>query len=313
MEGLRQGLAAGCSSGSRGLKRNGYAPAVPMERDGPLYWQGARRWSPQQIAGRLARGGSPGAQPRSIYRFVYRRSAGPTGGLAASPRARPETGLAGSGAQRAPRFIPHLWHPYRRYDRWRWLRGRPLAHWEADLMRFGRSGPVVLALHSERREQGADVEGPFPRRGARPSPSTTGATASTPWASPSATPIPPGWRTPRPPAAAAPQDPATRIIQLYNNTPRSASATARLPRPLTIRGASRERRGAGALHGLRVSGPHCPAPLDTGFRRYDGGGWGNDARPRRPRARPCPGFPRSRETTRRGPLGWGWRRRFASG
>ena len=81
---------------------------------------------------------------------------------------------------------------------------------------------------------------PSPRRGARPSPSTTApsspaTTASTPWASrpSSAIPDPPGRRgrgeRHRPPTAPAPpQDPVadlseaafTRIVQLYNNTPR---------------------------------------------------------------------------------------------
>ena len=60
---------------------------------------------------------------------------------------------------------------------------------------------------------------------------------------------------------------------------------------------------AGTTRGVGVSGPHCPAPLDTGFRRYDGGGVGGDARPAPPSPvlykdgdgpgvpRPCPGFP----------------------
>ena len=41
--------------------------------------------------------------------------------------------------------------------------------------------------------------------------------------------------------------------------------------------------------------PPPGAPLDTGFRRYDGGGCGKYGSRRRPAPRPCPGFPRKRE------------------
>ena len=47
------------------------------------------------------------------------------------------------------------------------------------------------------------------------------------------------------------------------------------PAPLWIPAfAGMTMEGGRPFDGLRVSGPHCPAPLDTGFCRYDGGGRG---------------------------------------
>ena len=168
----RRGVAAAnrCSSGSRaidggsGVKRNGtpagrYAPDYAhlaarsrrLERDAALRDRVlagfARRWSPQQIAGRLARdAGCRVLSHESIYRFVYRQQARVKDyrWSRCLPQGKTKRGWRGRGRSSPARF-PHRIP----------IHQRPLAvatretfgHWEADLMSFGRSGPVVLALH----------------------------------------------------------------------------------------------------------------------------------------------------------------------
>ena len=108
----------------------------------------ARRWSPQQIAERLAReSGRRVLCHESIYRFVYRQQARVKDyrWSRCLPQGKTKRGWRGRGRSSSARFIAHRTP----------IHQRPLAvatretfgHWEADLMSFGRSGAVVLALH----------------------------------------------------------------------------------------------------------------------------------------------------------------------
>ena len=166
-----------CSSGSRAidggsgaLKRNGtpagrYAPDYAQQAAHSRRWRGARlerdaalrervlagfarRWSPQQIAERLAwESGRRVLCHESIYRFVYRQQARVKDyrWSRCLPQGKTKRGWRGRGRSSSARFIAHRTP----------IHQRPVAvatretfgHWEADLMSFGRSGPVVLALH----------------------------------------------------------------------------------------------------------------------------------------------------------------------
>ena len=158
------------STVARELTRNGkpagsYAPeyahvaarsrrwrGARLERDPALREQVlagfARRWSPQQIAERLAReSGRRVLCHESIYRFVYRQQARVKDyrWSRCLPQHKTKRGWRGRGRSSPARFIAHRIP----------IHQRPLAvaqretfgHWEADLMSFGRSGAVVLALH----------------------------------------------------------------------------------------------------------------------------------------------------------------------
>ena len=158
------------STVARELKRNGsrtlgYQPSYAnqqaharrwrgsrLERDGPLRAQvlaglGAG-WSPAQVAGRLALdAGRQIISPESIYRFVYRQQARVKDyrWSRCLPQGKTKRGWRGRGRSSSARFIAHRIP----------IHQRPVAvatretfgHWEADLMSFGRSGAVVLALH----------------------------------------------------------------------------------------------------------------------------------------------------------------------
>ena len=284
------------STVARELKRNGtpagrYAPdyahlaarsrrwrGARLERDGPLREQvlaglGAG-WSPAQVAGRLALDeGRQIISHESIYRFIYAQMARKKdySWRHYLPRAKAKRGFLGrrdgSPATHITHRVPLSQRPHAAADR------ATFGHWEGDLMHFGNHGPALLAL-AERHSRlvllarlpgkGADVTAdtiarllaPLPRRGARPSPSTTApsspaTTASTPWASrpSSAIPGPPGrrgaWRTPsaacgarypaKPGWLTSPKRPLRRSSNCTTIPPASASATARLPRPLTTR------------------------------------------------------------------------------
>ena len=108
----------------------------------------ARRCSPQQIAERLAwETGRRVLCHESIYRFVYRQQARVKDyrWSRCLPQGETKRGWRGRGRTSPARFIAQRTP----------IHQRPLAvatretfgHWEADLMSFGRSGPVVLALH----------------------------------------------------------------------------------------------------------------------------------------------------------------------
>ena len=108
----------------------------------------ARRWSPQQIAERLAwEAGRRVLCHESIYRFVYRQQARVKDyrWSRCLPQGKTKRGWRGRGRSSSARFIAHRTS----------IHQRPVAvatretfgRWEADLMSFGRSGAVVLALH----------------------------------------------------------------------------------------------------------------------------------------------------------------------
>ena len=167
---IAAGVDRAPSTVARELKRNGtpagrYAPdyahlvahsrrwrGARLERDAALREQVlagfARRWSPQQIVERLAwEAGRRVLCHESIYRFVYRQQARVKDyrWSRCLPQGKTKRGWRGRGRRSPARFIAHRTP----------IHQRPLAvatretfgHWEADLMSFGRSGPVVLALH----------------------------------------------------------------------------------------------------------------------------------------------------------------------
>ena len=155
---------------ARELKRNRspagkYLPGYAQQAAHARRWRGARldrhpdlrqqvmagfalRWSPQQIAERLAwESGRRVISHESLYRFVYAQLAR-TKNYAwrrCLPRGKSKRGWRGRKGGSPATFITHRIP----------LAQRPLAaadrstfgHWEADLMAFGRRGPVVLALH----------------------------------------------------------------------------------------------------------------------------------------------------------------------
>ena len=158
------------STVARELTRNGtpagrYAPDYAQQAAHSRRWRGARlerdaalrervlagfarRWSPQQIAERLAReSGRRVLCHESIYRFVYRQQARVKDyrWSRCLSQGKTKRGWRGRGRSSSARFIAHRTP----------IHQRPLAvatretfgHWEADLMSFGRSGAVVLALH----------------------------------------------------------------------------------------------------------------------------------------------------------------------
>ena len=123
-----------------------------LERDAALRLQVLARlkqgWSPEQVAGRMAReAGTPVISHESIYRFIYAQIARKNDYRWRHylPRAKSKRGWRGRKGGSPASFIAHrvpLAHRPQEVDH----RQTP-GHWEADLMAFGRKGPVVLALH----------------------------------------------------------------------------------------------------------------------------------------------------------------------
>ena len=109
----------------------------------------AMGWSPEQIAGRLAR-----EQRRtvisheSIYRYIYHRSAQKDYWHRLLPRAKSRRGRLGRRGGSPIRF----------FKEYRSIAERPpnvaarssFGHWEADLMLFARYGQAVLITHERR-------------------------------------------------------------------------------------------------------------------------------------------------------------------
>jgi IS30 family transposase len=154
---------------SRELRRNsgqlGYRPGYAEEQKRARRWSGsrlerqpelrqtvldrlARGWSPEQVAGRLAREtGTPMISHESIYRFIYAQIAR-TKDYAWRlylPRAKSKRGYRGRRGGSPASFIdgrvPIAERPADVADR-----SRP-GHWEADLMLFAKYGQAVLAVH----------------------------------------------------------------------------------------------------------------------------------------------------------------------
>ena len=106
----------------------------------------AMGWSPEQIAGRLAREhGATLISHESIYRFVYFRSAQKDYWHRLLPRAKHRRGRlarrGGSPLERIKARVPISQRPPEASDR------RQPGHWEADLMLFRRHGQAVLIAH----------------------------------------------------------------------------------------------------------------------------------------------------------------------
>ncbi|HTE79639.1 MAG TPA: IS30 family transposase [Reyranella sp.] len=158
------------SSVSRELRRNSgaagdYKPAYAGQQAGARRWRGSRLvrdadlrqtvldrlgrgWSPQQVAGRLARDhGRPVISHETIYRFIAAQIARTKDyrWRLYLPRGKSKRGWrgrkGGSPAQTIPQRVPIQQRPATAEDR------RTPGHWEADLMLFSIYGQAVLALH----------------------------------------------------------------------------------------------------------------------------------------------------------------------
>ena len=158
------------STVARELTRNGsstlgYQPRYADQQAHARRWRGARLdrdpqlrdrvlaclkqgWSPQQVAGRLARQANrPLISHESIYRFIYAQLARKKdySWRHYLPRAKSKRGWRGRKGGSPASFIAHR----------RPLADRPPAvahrrtpgHWEADLMLFTTYGQAILTLH----------------------------------------------------------------------------------------------------------------------------------------------------------------------
>ena len=154
---------------SRELKRNrskaGYKPAYAHQPSTARRWSGSRLeretelrravldrlaqgWSPEQVAGRLAReAGRPVISHESIYRFIYAQIARTKDYRWRHylPRAKSKRGFrgrrGGSAANLIEGRISVSERPQIAADR------NTPGHWEADLMLFAKYGQAVLVLH----------------------------------------------------------------------------------------------------------------------------------------------------------------------
>ena len=158
------------SSISRELRRNsgshvGYKPSYAQEQTRARRWAGsrlerdgalrgavlerlARGWSPEQIAGRLAReAGHRVISYESIYRFVYAQIARRKdySWRHYLPRGKSKRGFRGRRGGSSTSFIEGrislAERPPDAADR------KTPGHWEADLMLFSKYGQAVLTIH----------------------------------------------------------------------------------------------------------------------------------------------------------------------
>ena len=161
------------STVSRELKRNsgttvGYKPSYAHERTRARRWSGSRLdrepelrravlqrlamgWSPEQVAGRLAREtGQTVISHETIYRFIYAQIARTKDWRWRRylPRAKSKRGFRGKRGGSAASFIqgriPIAQRPTAAADR------KTPGHWEADLMLFAKYGQAVLTVHERR-------------------------------------------------------------------------------------------------------------------------------------------------------------------
>lgn len=155
---------------ARELKRNGsktlgYQPRYAHQQARARRWSGSRLdrdshlrqqvlsglrqgWSPQQVAGRLAReAGQTLISHESIYRFIYSQLARKKdySWRHYLPRAKSKRGWRGRRGGSPAAFIslrrPLVDRPIEAQDR------QTPGHWEADLMLFRTYGQAVLTLH----------------------------------------------------------------------------------------------------------------------------------------------------------------------
>jgi transposase, IS30 family len=158
------------SSISRELKRNGgtavgYKPSYAGEQAKARRWRGSKLlrqpdlqtlvlerlrwgWSPQQVAGRLAREhGRTIISHESIYRFIAAQIARTKdySWRLYLPRGKSKRGRrgrkGGSSVQHIKHRVPIALRPASVADR------STAGHWEADLMLFATYGQAILALH----------------------------------------------------------------------------------------------------------------------------------------------------------------------
>jgi transposase, IS30 family len=155
---------------SREMRRNGgrsigYKPSYAQEQMRARRWAGsrldrdpalrcavlerlARGWSPEQVAGRLAReAGRPVISYESIYRFIYAQIARTKNysWRRYLPRGKSKRGCRGRRGGSAASFIEGrisvAERPAAAADR------KSPGHWEADLMLFSKYGQAVLTIH----------------------------------------------------------------------------------------------------------------------------------------------------------------------
>ena len=158
---------------SRELKRNsgaqlGYKPAYAEEQARARRWTGsrlerddalrtlvleclARGWSPEQVAGRLARQRAERVvSHESIYRFIYAQIRRTNDGSWRRflPRAKFKRGWRGRKGGSPARFIQHRVSIAQRPESVQHRRSP--GHWEADLMLFATYGQAILVAHERK-------------------------------------------------------------------------------------------------------------------------------------------------------------------
>lgn len=106
----------------------------------------AMGWSPEQIAGRLAREKAPiRISHESIYRFIYHRSAQKDYWHRLLPQRKSRRGRLRRGGV-SP--VVHIKHRTSIHDRPSYVdRRRQAGHWEADLMCFAKYDQAMLVVH----------------------------------------------------------------------------------------------------------------------------------------------------------------------
>ena len=155
---------------AREINRNsgrkvGYKPGYANEQARARRWKGSKLdrnqslrdtvlnrlkqgWSPEQIAGRLAREqAKPSVSHETIYRFIYAQIARTNdfSWRRYLPRAKSKRGWRGPRGGSPAAFIegriPISQRPAQASDR------QTPGHWEADLMMFAKYGQAILTLH----------------------------------------------------------------------------------------------------------------------------------------------------------------------
>jgi transposase, IS30 family len=158
---------------AREIERNrgvevGYKPSYAQEQTRARRWTGSRlerdpklrrtvlralanKWSPEQVAGRLAReAGRNVISYESIYRFIHAQIARTKdySWRHYLPRGKSKRGFRGRRGGSSASFIegriPVSERPAEAADR------KTPGHWEADLMLFRKYGQAVLTLHERR-------------------------------------------------------------------------------------------------------------------------------------------------------------------
>jgi IS30 family transposase len=158
---------------SRELKRNGgkqvgYKPSYAQQQTRARRWKGSRLerdqslraavmerlasgWSPEQVAGRLARDqGRKVISHETIYRFIYAQleRTRDYSWRRYLPRGKSKRGRRGRKGGGSPNFIEGrvslAERPIEAADR------NTCGHWEADLMMFSKYGQAVLTVHERK-------------------------------------------------------------------------------------------------------------------------------------------------------------------